>query len=177
MIQTRHFFRLLNKSFSFVLILSSLFFLASCSSVKQEDNSSIETTMDDMVTRLIQELSDEELNTIDQNYILNTITDKEKQSFSSNYWRFSVNVPVLVSLMRDTNQKVIPFWLEESDFVKTELTVNNSMTTYEVWQKEFPEGEIGLGINGFDKHNFVYFISVAPLNSKDNLEITPIFPA
>ena len=54
--------------------------------------------MDDMVTRLIQELSDEELNTIDQNYILNTITYKEKQSFSSNYWRFSVNVPVLVSL-------------------------------------------------------------------------------
>src|SRR5690606_34571587 len=50
------------------------------------------------------------------------------------------------------------------------------MYTYEVWQKSFPAGEVGLGINGFDKHRPVYFVGVAPKHSGDAVNITPILP-
>ncbi len=173
---TARFLNTIIKQSSIILILYS-FTISSCSSVAYQEDSSIETTMDGIVTRLNKGLSKEELNTLDQNFILDLIRDEEKESLSSNYWRFNVNVPTVVSVMRDQEQQVVPFWLVESGFQKTDMTVSNSMFNYEVWQKVFPAGQIGLGINGFDKHRPVYFISIAPQNSTDNLEVIPIFPA
>ncbi len=57
------------------------------------------------------------------------------------------------------------------------MLVKNEEFTYEVWQKDFDKGPIGLGINGFDKDRPVYFISVAPQNANDKLTITNIIPA
>jgi hypothetical protein len=73
-----------------------------------------------------------------------------------------VNVPAVVSLMRHQDQKSPPFWLEKSGFLKSKMLVKNEEYTYEVWQKEVEKGKVQLGINGFDKHRPVYFISVAP---------------
>lgn len=176
MIATARFLYTITKQFGYILIIVTFTFLVSCFSVGYEGHASIKATMDDIVTRLAEKLSTEELSTIDQEFILNVINEEEKESLSSNYWRFNVNVPAVVSIMRDQNQKVVPFWLERSGFKKLDVTVSNSMANYEVWQKIFPKGEVGLGINGFDKHRFAYFISVAPQNPDDNLEVTTIFP-
>src|SRR5690606_1867795 len=54
--------------------------------------------------------------------------------------------------------------------------VKNSLSVYEVWQRDYQAGEIGLGINGFDKHRPVYFISVGAQDPEDELQITPLFP-
>src|SRR5690606_5960196 len=49
-----------------------------------------------------------------------------------------------------------------------------SLSTYEVWQKEYDAGRIRLGINGFDKHRPVYYIRVEKQAPGDDLQITPI---
>lgn len=48
--------------------------------------------------------------------------------------------------------------------------------SYDVWQKDFNAGLVELGINGFDKHLPVYFISVRPQDPANRLEINNVFP-
>jgi predicted phosphodiesterase len=132
--------------------------------------------MDDLVTRLYQTLSPDQLDTIGNNYIISQLTPEEKQVLATKFWYFSANIPVTVSLMRHTGQQYIPFWLGRSGFVKTGMMVRNRYNDYEVWQKDFDAGLIELGINGFDKHRPVYFICVGPQDPGGRLEISEIHP-
>lgn len=140
-------------------------------------NGDVKSVVDDVVTRLYQKLTATELDTISESYIRNFLTQEEKEVLATKFWTFEANVPVTVSLMRDTAQKSPPFWLEESGFKKTTLFAKNEHQYYEVWQKTFDKGQVGLGINGFDKHRPVYFISVGATNPKDELKITNVYPA
>lgn len=150
--------------------------LTGCQYGKQPQLLSIEAVMDSLVTRLYAQLDSNQLDTIGQDFILSFLTSEERDALASNYWRFDVNVPVLVSVMRDQAQEIPPFWLKEAGFEKTTMLVRNELYTYEVWQKEFPKGEIGLGINGFDRHRPVYFVGLSPQDPGDVLHLASIFP-
>lgn len=158
--------------------LSYFIFLAACLSGTQSQGQeeSVELTMHHIVSRLYQELKPAQLDTISNAFLLHYLSEDEKNILATKFWTFEVNVPVRVSLMRDREQEILPFWLEAKGFKKTGLEVKNPQTVYEVWQKTFSAGRVELGINGFDKHRPVYFISVVPLNENDNLAITPVFP-
>lgn len=136
----------------------------------------VENVMDGAVTRLYDKLTPAQLDTVSQPYLLNFLDETEKNSLATQYWTFDVNVPVVVSLMRHQDQKVVPFWLEKSGFKKTSLLVKNEEYTYEVWQKKYDKGRVELGVNGFDKHRPVYFLSVGPQKDGDKVEITNVFP-
>ncbi len=156
-----------------LFILSMIF---SCHRQPGTVSDSIEGVMDNIVTRLYQTLSPEQLDTIGSAWILNNLSGEEKLVLATKYWYFDVNTPVIVSLMRDMNQEYAPFWLQTSGFIKTGMVVKNMHSTYEVWQKDFKAGLVELGINGFDKHRPVYFISVGPHDPANRLEITNVFP-
>ncbi|MEA3480067.1 MAG: metallophosphoesterase family protein, partial [Bacteroidota bacterium] len=118
----------------------------------------------------------EQLDTIGTSWIIKQLSPEEKLVLATKYLYFNVNTPVSVSLMRDRSQKVVPFWLESSGFILTDMVVRNSHSSYEVWQKDFDTGQVELGINGFDKHRPVYFISVGAQDPDRKLEITSVFP-
>lgn len=132
--------------------------------------------MDDILTRLYETHTQEQLDTLRQDQLMAFVTEEEKKILATQYWKFKVNVPVKVSLMRHDRQAEIPFWLESAGFQKTDLSVANDHYTYEVWQKDYPAGTVNLGINGWDRHRPVYFVSVAPLDPQEKLTITPLFP-
>jgi hypothetical protein len=148
--------------------------VVSCTAPTKE--SSVKEVMDNVVSRFYQEFDKSQLDTLRTDFILHYLSDEEKSVLATAYWTFEVNVPVSVSLMRDSAQSSPPFWLEETGFKKTALQVKNSHSTYEVWQKDYDAGKIGLGINGFDKHRPVYFISVGAQDPVEELEIIPVFP-
>jgi len=160
-------------------IFSILFFMSlmtSCYRSSNSNSATLEETMDAIVTRLYETLSSEQLDTIGTSWIIKQLAPEEKQVLATKYLSFHVNTPVRVSLMRDKSQKVVPFWLESTGFVLTDMVVRNSHSSYEVWQKDFDAGLVELGINGFDKHRPVYFISVGAQNPDRKLEITNNFP-
>ncbi|HSF52237.1 MAG TPA: metallophosphoesterase family protein [Algoriphagus sp.] len=132
---------------------------------------------DEVVTRLYKEIPADSLNLLDEKFLMDYMSEAEKEILAKGYWVFEVNQPVRISLMRDKSQKSVPFWLEPSGFEKTPLLVKNEMSEYEVWQKVFEKGKVELGINGLDKHRPVYFVSIAPVHTGTTLEIKPIFPA
>lgn len=116
------------------------------------------------------------LSGLDNNKVMTLFSDNEKQVLSTCHWMFNVNVPVVVSVMRSRKQEIVPFWLSKSGFVKTNMTMKNEQTTYEVWQKSYDAGKVGLGINGFENYTLHYFVSVAPQNKNDQLRFSNFFP-
>ena len=146
------------------------------SPVKEEGT--IQQVMDSVITRLYERVPVEKYDSIDDRFMLEFLRDEEKHILATRYLYFTVNTPVTVSLMRHTEQKVIPFWLTGAGFVKTSQRVKNAEGyEYEVWEKKCSAGKIELGINGFDKHRPVYFISVAPQDSSRELKITDVYPS
>jgi len=138
---------------------------------------SISEVMDNVISRLYDEVPRDKYAAIDDNFILEFLTPAEKHVLATKYMYFTVNVPVVVSLMRHQDQETLPFWLEESGFKKTTDIVKSESYTYDVWQKEFEAGKVELGINGFDKHRPVYFICVSPQNGSDELVISDLYPS
>ncbi len=157
------------------IIFVGIIFLIFLGCVSQSTQT-VKSTMDNIVTRLYANLSDHELESITHDYIMNNLSDKEKDILSKKYWYFDVNVPVIVSVMQHQDQQQPPFWLEPSGFSKTNMIVKNEEYTYSVWQKEFNAGRVELGINGFDKHRPVYFVSIGPKNKADKLELSNFYP-
>jgi len=134
--------------------------------------------MEQIVTRLSAVMTSDELSAITVASAGKLITHEEKLQLSTGHWFFETNVPVVVSVMRSTRQTTAPFWLAEREFEKTDLTVSNTEGwKYEVWQKSFPAGTVGLGINGFDNHLPHYFVAVRPQNPADNLTLRGFHPS
>lgn len=159
------------------LFLVVIVLLGSCKKSDAPVSGTVSSVMDSVITRLYAQFPPEKYASVNDEFLLGFLSDEEKKVLSTRYQYFKVNVPVTVSLMRDQAQKVLPFWLETSGFKKTELLVSNEEYTYEVWQKNFDAGLVELGINGFDKHRPVYFVSVAPQDGNAALEITDVYPA
>ncbi len=134
-------------------------------------------TMDNVVTRLYATLDEPALRSIDHKTALKLLTPTERKVLATKYWTFDVNVPVVVSVIRNRDQRPVPFWLEPAGFEKTDLTVKNEIWTYEVWQKRFDAGRVELGINGFGKHRIVYFVCVGPQEPGATVKIANLFPA
>lgn len=158
-----------------VLLASAWAGLYSCSSAKQEQVT-VKTAFDRVVTDLYATRTAEELAQISQDNVMSLFTEQELKALASTHWMFDVNVPVVVSVMRSTKQPIVPFWLEEGGFVRTGDTISNAQTTYEVWQKKFNKGRVGLGINGFENYGLHYFVSVAPQVPGEGLLLTGFFP-
>jgi hypothetical protein len=137
----------------------------------------VQAAAKEVATRLTASMSTDAVMAMDTDAILNHLTPEERATFATQHWRFAVNVPVVVSVMRDVQQAVAPFWLAERGFHKTPLEVRNESYRYEVWQKAFPAGPVELGINGFDRHRPHYLVSVGPQEAGAKLELSQFFPA
>jgi acid phosphatase type 7 len=137
----------------------------------------VKTVMDRVVTDLYDTAGTEELSQISEESVFSLFSDDELVTLSTKHWMFDVNVPVVVSVMRSTRQEHVPFWLTGQGFTLTGEVIKNEQTTYEVWEKNFPKGRVGLGINGFENYGLHYFVSVAPQEKGAKLEPGNFFPA
>ena len=153
-----------------ILLLTTFFF--SCSN----NNRSVKDVIDDTVTQMYKSMSREELNALTNDKVISLFSKDELEILATKYWMFDLNVPSIVSIMRDKAQKITPYWLEGFGFHKTKMIAKNEYNTYEVWQKEFPAGRVGLGINGFDGHGKHYFVSISPVDKNDELALSNFYP-
>ncbi len=162
----------------YILYLFAIIVFSGCSRQnKPKEEQTVKEVMSGLVTRLYGQYSPEELQKLTKKDIIEKLTPEEKKVLSTKHWSFDVNVPVYVYVIRDVKQKIPPFWLKESGFEKTDMTVKNAHYTYDVWKKKFPAGHVGLGINGFDDHRPTYFVSVSPVNKGDEVKITNLQPS
>lgn len=153
-------------------------FILTASWSARAEHASVAEAMDAMVTRLYATFDQDTLASLDTAAIEQFITPEERDTLATKHWYFDVDVPVVVSILRETTQGSLPFWIKEAGFTKTDLKVTNIQDwTYEVWQKPFDAGRVALGINGFDKHRPHYLVSVGPQEPGTTVNITNLHPA
>jgi len=138
---------------------------------------SVKEVMDNTITRLYKTMDYKQLSQLTNEQVMALFSPEEKEALATQHWSFEVNVPAIVSVMVSEKLKVVPFWLSEGGFQKTNLTMKNEQTVYDVWQKSFKAGRVGLGVNSFDQDlGMHYFVSVAPENKDDQLILGNFFP-
>lgn len=101
--------------------------------------------MNEKISRLYEEKTQEELAAITYGEAFKLFANDELEVLATRHWMFDVNVPVVVSVMRNTKQEIVPFWLISDAFTKTKMTLNNEMTTYEVWQSRLTQEWLAWG--------------------------------
>lgn len=160
------------------LILLAAILPAFCSEAAAQPQQTAADAMDQIVTRLYAQMTPDELTAITIETADTLITPEERELLATGHWRFETDVPVVVSVMRSLRQETAPFWLSERQFEQTDLVVTNAEGwKYEVWQKQFPAGTVGLGINGFDNHLPHYLVAVGPQNPNDSLTLSDFHPS
>ena len=150
--------------------------LATAAYAHVDGHPSIHDTMASIVERLRASHSAEELKSLSPEDVLAALTDEEREILGSEYLSFKVDKPVTVYVMRHQDQKEVPYWLAERGFTKTEDSVGVNDETYEVWEKAFEAGHVGLGVNGFESRGDHYFAAVVPQAKGDSVEITDMYP-
>lgn len=136
----------------------------------------IPTIMQRLIEGIYKKGDVNRFDSITQSEILTYIDPASRNSLANEYWSFTVNTDVEVLVCRDIQQKEVPFWLKENRFTLTKESIKNENVNYEVWRKVFKKGKVNLGINGFDRHRYVYFIVIKPLHADKKLTLKPIWP-
>ncbi len=154
----------------------SILFLFSYLQVFSQNHNSVKSVIDRVVTEMYKTMTPEQLASLKDQNVMELFSDNDLEVLSTEYWKFDINVSSIVYVMRDKNQKVVPFWFEPSGFQKTEMIVKNENYTYEVWSKKFESGKVELGINGFDQNRPHYFVSVSSIEKNKELILSNFYP-
>ncbi len=101
--------------------------------------------------RLARSLSIEDLTAIAArgDRVLAALTRSERDALGRSAIRFRVDRPVFVAVA--AHPRAVPFWLADQGFRRSVATLNVAGTTWPLFEKRFPAGAIGLGVNGLDR--------------------------
>jgi len=158
------------------LFIVTALFLGACTGPDTHEDATVDSIIDDVITELYQTKSEPELASLTHGQVMDLFSDDELQVLGTRHWMFDVNVPVVVSVMRSSDQDIVPFWLTGIDFKKTDKIVRNRQVEYEIWQKSFDAGRVGLGINGIENYRYHYFVCIGPQDENEELELSNFFP-
>ena len=141
-----------------------------------DSHPSVHDTVAGIIERMKKELSPEQLREITLAQVEKFLTPKEREILGTEHITFKVNVPVRVSILHDAKLGNDPFWLVERGFKATGVSVKEGKNIFEVWQKDFPAGQVGLGIHALTGSGNHYFVSLAPTKPGDKVEVGELYP-
>lgn len=140
------------------------------------DHPSIHDTVAGVVERMRTTLPGEELPAITPEKAAAFLTAEEKRILGAEYLLFTVDAPVIVTVIRDARLGDEPFWLQERGFAPTGEEVRVGSRVFDTWEKAFDAGEIGLGVNSLSGGGDHYFVAVRPREPGASVDVTDVYP-
>ena len=140
------------------------------------DRPSVHDTVAAIAQRMKQHFTEEQLNALTPHLIEQFLTDEEKSVLAQEHIRFKVNVPVKIGILRDRALKSEPFWIREGGWQLSGLVITVQDEELDLWEKEFPEGDIGLGVHSLGTSGVHYIPLIQPLDASDSLIISDAYP-
>jgi hypothetical protein len=137
---------------------------------------SVHDTVAGVLVRLRRELTPDQLIDLTPAKVEAFLTPQERDALATGHVRFRVNVPVVVTIVRDASLGDEPFWLAARGFKSTGLKVKLANRDFDIWEKEFPAGEIGLGIHNFTGRGTHYLPLLKPQRAGDTIKVTELYP-
>ncbi len=164
------------RRLSYVLGVLATALLSSSVLAHVGEHPSVHDTVADVAIRLREKYKEAQLKRLTPYQVYKILTDREKTILSNEHITLKVNVPVKVSIVRDRSIKSEPFWIRDRDFDLTGIVLKLGSTEFDVWEREFPAGDVGLGINSFGKGDH-YLVTVDPVNEGDRVQVLNLYPA
>ena len=140
------------------------------------EHPSVHDTVAAISKRMKGAFTEDELKALTPYRVEQFLSDEEKEILGSEHIHFAVNVPVVVSLIRDRSLKSEPFWIRENDWQLTGMVLTLKGIEVDVWQKRFEAGSIGLGVNSLGTDGIHYVPILTAQDPAASLEVTQIYP-
>jgi len=140
-------------------------------------HASVHDTVAGIISRMTRELNPDQLLQLTASKVQAFLTEQERTVLGTAHIRFRVNVPVIVTIVRDESLGDEPFWLRERGFNRTGLKLKLIGRDFDTWEKSFPPGEIGLGVHNFTGSGTHYLVLVRPQESASTLKVSELYPA
>jgi hypothetical protein len=140
------------------------------------EHASVHDTVAAIALRMKSHFSEDQLNALTPHQIEQFLTEEEKHVLANEHIRFTVNVPVRISILRDRALKSEPFWIREDGWKLTGMVLNVQDEELDVWQKDFPAGEVGLGVNSLGNGGVHYIPLLQPGQEGAELTISQPYP-
>ncbi|WMT92028.1 metallophosphoesterase family protein [Pelagibacterium sp. H642] len=138
----------------------------------------IAETTEAIKERFLETLEPQEITQAEPGDFEALLTDEERALFAQGYISFEVDEPVTVYIFRDARLDEVgePFWLYEEGFEKTEFSAEAYQQDFDVWTRDYPAGEIGLGVHALRVVREHYFIGVTPQGEIAEADVANIEP-
>ena len=143
---------------------------------RQTGDPSVHDTVADVIKRLEREMGTNELLNLTPAQAEQFLTPPEREILATKHLTFRVNVPVRVTVLRDTRLGEQPFWLRARDFQPTNITLKQGKVVYDAWQKDFAAGPVGLGIHSLSGGSDHYLVTLAPQQPGDKIKVSELHP-
>ena len=139
-------------------------------------HASIHDTVAGLMDRLGRTLPDAELRQLSVPRVLGLLTPAERAALGSGHVHFHVNTAVTLTVLVDTRFTGEPFWLVERGFRSLPVTLEHEQLRFAAWERDFPAGDVGLGVNSLAGGNEHYLVLVKPADPATPLELTDLYP-
>lgn len=164
------------RNFCLALGLALAGFGARLTIAHEGSHASVHDTVAGIVERMRRELPDDELVALNVPKVEAFLTPQEREVLGTAHLRFRVNVPVIVTIVRDTSLGDEPFWLRERGFKPTGLKFQLATREFDTWEKSFPAGEIGLGVHNLSGRGTHYLPLIRPQTAGNSVKLTNLYP-
>jgi acid phosphatase type 7 len=138
---------------------------------------SVHDTVASIILRLKRELTADQLTELTVPQIEAFLTPDEREILGTEHVRFRVNAPVVLTIVRDASLGNEPYWLGKRGFKATGFKFKIGKHDFDTWEKEFPAGEIGLGVHNLTGRGTHYLVLLKPQQAGSALTVTDIYPA
>ncbi|MBI2929333.1 MAG: metallophosphoesterase family protein [Verrucomicrobia bacterium] len=137
---------------------------------------SVHDTVAGITQRLKKEMPVTQLTNLTAARVEAFLTAPERQILGEESVTFHVNVPVSVAVLRDVGLGNEPFWLGERGFQTNGLRLKAGSVQFDAWEKNFPAGDVGLGINSLRGGGEHYFVLLRPQQADRRLVVDELYP-
>jgi hypothetical protein len=158
--------------------LGSLLALLAAISAQAHNGShaSVHDTVAGIIERMRRDLTADELVALTAPKVEAFLTPREREVLGTAHITFRVNVPVIVTIIRDASLGDEPFWLRERGFSATGVKLRLANRDFDAWEKAFPAGEIGLGVHNFTGSGTHYVVLLRPQQPGAPVKVTNLYP-
>lgn len=162
----------------FIPLLSAASLVAVSVHAHSGSHASVHDTVAGIIERLKRTLPPQELVSLTAARAQEFLTPQERIVLSTEHLRFKVNVPAVITLLRESSLGSEPFWISERGFEKSGGAHRMQNREFDCWQQIFSPGEIGLGVPSLSGNGVHYLVLVQSLNPEEanKLEISDLYP-
>lgn len=141
------------------------------------NHASVHDTVAGILDRFIRTRSTNDLKAMRTPEALALISGAEREVLKTEHVLFRLNVPALITVLKDSKNTNDPFWLVERGFLQRTNCVEQGKLRFEAWQREFPAGPVGLGVNSIGGGGEHYLVLAQPIRPGDTVVLDELYPA